>query len=122
MRRSTQWNPFNDVYLLSKFDISSFPMTGDTEIFKLVILLVSSSSKLSQVSQNCPYSFCFTVFGQATVILLSLGKTCHKKQSKPSLFDKNLRTMHRIWHMFSKFLWQNKICIIRIKTQKVLQN
>ena len=24
LRRSTQWNPFNDVYLLSKFDVSSF--------------------------------------------------------------------------------------------------
>ena len=29
LRRSTQWNPFNDVYLLSKFDVSSFSVTGD---------------------------------------------------------------------------------------------
>ena len=27
--RSTQWNPFNDAYLLSKFDVSSFSVTGD---------------------------------------------------------------------------------------------
>ena len=29
LRRSTQWNPFNNVYLLSKFDASSFSVTGD---------------------------------------------------------------------------------------------
>ena len=41
---------------------------------------------------------CFTYFGQVTVILLCLGKTCRKKQSKPSPFDKNSRTTYRIWH------------------------
>ena len=29
LRRSTQWNPFNDNYLLSKFDVSSFSIAGD---------------------------------------------------------------------------------------------
>ena len=29
LRRSTQWNPFNDVYLLSKFDVFSFSVTED---------------------------------------------------------------------------------------------
>ena len=29
LRRNTQWNPFNDVYLLSKFDVFSFSMTKD---------------------------------------------------------------------------------------------
>ena len=33
-----------------------------------------------------------------TVTLLGLGKTYRKKQSKPSPFDKNSRTTHRIWH------------------------
>ena len=40
----------------------------------------------------------FTDCRQVTVNLLSLGKTCCGKQSKPSLFDKNSRTTHRIWH------------------------
>ena len=30
LRRSKQWNPLNDNYLLSKFDVSSFFLTGDT--------------------------------------------------------------------------------------------
>ena len=29
LRWSTQWNLLNEVYLLSKFDVSSFSMTGD---------------------------------------------------------------------------------------------
>ena len=101
LRRSTQWNPFN-VYLLSKFDVSSFSVTGDRD-FRLVILLTLRSSKLifillilgkSKLSLFALFYYC----GQAIVTLLSLGKTCHEKQSKPSLFDKNSRTTYRIWH------------------------
>ena len=44
------------------------------------------------------YLFPFTDFGQVTVILPSLGKFCCKNHSKPSPFDKNSRTTHRIWH------------------------
>ena len=36
LKRSTQWNPFNDAYLLSKLDVSSFFVTGDTQIFEQV--------------------------------------------------------------------------------------
>ena len=43
------------------------------------------------------YSLIFTNFGQVTLILLSLGKTCREKQCKPSQFDKNSRTTPRIW-------------------------
>ena len=67
-------------------------------VFKLVILLTLSSSKLvfilltlgkSELTLFVPFYY----FGQVTVILLSLGKTS-QKQSK-----KNSRTMHRIfWH------------------------
>ena len=48
LRRSAQWNHLNEFYLLSKFDVSSFSMTGDVYIyiFKLVILQTLSSSKL----------------------------------------------------------------------------
>ena len=38
--------PLNEVYLMSKFDVSSFSVTEDIQIFKLVILLTLSSSKL----------------------------------------------------------------------------
>ena len=57
---------------------SSFSVTEDICNFKLVILLTLSSSKLTL------FNISSTFFGQATYILLSLGKTYHKK--------------HRIWH------------------------
>ena len=57
---------------------SSFSVTEDICNFKLVILLTLSSSKLTL------FNISSTVFGQATYILLSLGKTYHEK--------------HRIWH------------------------
>ena len=87
LRRSTQWNPFN-VYLLSRFDVSSCFMTGDTLIFKLVILLALSNSKLMFIfltlgKLKLTLFVLFYCFGHVTVILLSLGNTCHKKQSKP---------------------------------------
>ena len=83
----TQCNPFNEVYLLSKFDVSSFSVTGNIQIFKLVILLILSSLKLIFILLTLGKSkltlfFSSTDFGQFTVILLCLGKTCHKKQSK----------------------------------------
>ena len=56
MRQGIQWNPLNVVYLLSVFDVSSFSMPGDIQIFKLVILLTLSSSNLK-------------------VVLVTLGKT-----------------------------------------------
>ena len=142
----TQWNPFNYVYLLFKFDVSSFSVTGDILIFKLVILLILSNSKLIFIlltfyKSNWPYLFFSTDFGQVKNILLSLGKT-------PWKTPKNFRTLHRIWHKpFSMikseesrtissvyaesskvqffsfcntifwFLGQNKIFMIRIKTK-----
>ena len=92
----------------------------------------------------------FYYFGRVTVILLGVGKKCREQQSKPSPFDKISKTTHRIWHKLflmiqspviinwfpksfkgsviyfcNRFFWflrQNKICMIRIKTQNVLQN
>ena len=54
------------------------------------------------------YLFPFTEFGQVTVILLSLGNICHKKQWKPSQFDENSRTKFRIWHFSNYFQWFNQ--------------
>ena len=79
LRWSTQWNPFNDAYPLFKFDVPSFSMTGDIWIFKLVILLPLSSSKLifilltlgkKKLTLFIPFYWlwtshcCFPVFGQ----------------------------------------------------------
>ena len=61
LRQSTQWNPLNEVYLLCKFGVSSFSMTGDIKIFKLVILLTLSSSKLIVI---------FLSFGKLKLTLL----------------------------------------------------
>ena len=85
--------------LLSKFDVSSFPMTGDMSILlKLLILLALNSTKLIVISllratQNWPYSFVFTDFVQVTYVLLSLHKTLsHEKQFQPSPFDKKFKS------------------------------
>ena len=96
LRRSTQWNHFNDVYLLSKF---CFQFLRDWRYrdFKLVISLNLSISKLifilftlgkSKLSLFVLFYYC----GQVAVTLLSLGKTYHEKQFKLSPFDKNSRT------------------------------
>ena len=50
MRHGTQKNPLNEVYLLYKFDLFNFSMTGYTHIFKLVILLSLRSSQLIVMS------------------------------------------------------------------------
>ena len=69
VRRSTKWKPFNDVYLLSKFDASSFSLTGDIWIFKLVILLTLSSSKifilLTLDTSELTYFFPFTALDRS---------------------------------------------------------
>ena len=102
LRQSTKRSPLNEAYLLSKFDVSSFSVTEDIQIFKLVILLLRAVQSWYSfcwlwASQNWPYLFLFPKFGQVTAILLSLGKTLgRKKQSKPTLFDKNSRTTDRI--------------------------
>ena len=94
LKRSTQWNLLIEVYLLSKFDDSSFSMTENIQIFKLVILQTLSSQSWYSfcwlwASQYWSYLFFFSNFGQVTVILLSLGSTVgRRKQSKPTPFDK----------------------------------
>ena len=56
-------------------------------------------------SQNWPYLFIFTDFRQITVFLLSLGKMLgHKKQFKPSPFDKKFNN-HTIGFGTSHFQW-----------------
>ena len=58
----------DEVYLLSKFDVSSFFMT-DLSISKLIVVLLTlGKSKLTL----CVH---FINFGQATGTLLSFGKT-----------------------------------------------
>ena len=84
----------NEVYLLSKFHPSTFSMTGDTQIFKLVILLTLSSLKLIVTLAKLKLTLLVHIyyFGQVKVILLSLGMMgSHKNQSQPSLFDKKFK-------------------------------
>ena len=103
LRRNTLWNPFNDVYLLSKFDVSSFPVTGDTKIFKLVILLPLSSSEMKFIlitlgkSKLSLLVLLYYAVTSVAVILLNLGKTCREKQPKPSRFDKNQEPRYFQW-------------------------
>ena len=74
----TQQNPLNEVSWLSKFEVSSFSMTGDTDI---------QTGHFAKFDQFKIKSF-FWHWG----ILLSLGKNLdHKKQSKPSGFDKKFK-------------------------------
>ena len=84
----------NEVYLLSKFHPSTFSMTGDTQIFKLVILLTLSSLKLIVTLAKLKLTLLVHIyyFGQVKVILLSLGMMgSHKNQSQPSLFGKKFK-------------------------------
>ena len=72
--------PFKWGLPVSKFDVSSIPMTDDIYIFKLVILLTLNSSKLIvilmaldklKLTLHAHFYYC----GQVTVTLLSLGET-----------------------------------------------
>ena len=79
-----------EVTLLFKFNVSSFSMTGDIQILKLLILLTSSSSKLIVILLKLGKSkltllVCFTDFGQVKIILQSLGKTLDYKKTIPTL-------------------------------------
>ena len=78
-------SPWLEIY---RFQIDHF---ADFEQFKADI----DFANFGQVN-TVPICF-FTDCGQVTVTLLSLGKMCCEKQSKPSPFDQNSRTMHRIW-------------------------
>ena len=89
--------------MLSKFDVSSFSLSGDILIFKLVILLTLSSSKsifllFTLVKSKLTLFIPFYYFEQVTVILLSLGNTCRKNNPNPLRLIKNSRTTNRIWH------------------------
>ena len=69
-------------------------MTGDTQIFKLVILLTLSSLKLIVTLAKLKLTLLVHIyyFGQVKAILLSLGMMgSHKNQSQPSLFDKKFK-------------------------------
>ena len=90
LRRSTLWNSLNEVYLLCKLHISSFSMTKDIYIFKLVILLTLSCSKLililmifgmSKLTLLVPFFWFWT--GQFAALRQNIRV---QKQSKPTPF------------------------------------
>ena len=83
----------NSIFLASLWLEINF-QTGhfsDFEQFKAKIYF----AKFGQVKIDPIWSVLLTL--DRSVILLSLGKTCHEKQFKPSPFDKNSRTTHKIW-------------------------
>ena len=83
LRWSTQWNPLNEVYLLSEFHVSSFSITEDNIDFQTGHL--ADFDQVNIIKSKLTLLVYFYYFGQVTIILLSLGKTLgHKKQFKPS--------------------------------------
>ena len=71
LRQSIQWNNLNEVYPLSKVDISAVFMTRDF--------------------QTCNFFIC-TNFWQVTVVLQALSNALdHEKQYQPSLFHKKFK-------------------------------
>ena len=99
-------NPFNNVNLLSKFDVSSFFVTGDFQIghfadFEQFTVDVHFAN-FGHVKTDPICSHLLT-FIQVTVILVSLGMRGGEKQSKLSQSDKNSRTKRRIWHFLNHF-------------------
>ena len=71
LRQSIQWNNLNEVYPLSKVDISAVFMTRDF--------------------QTCNFFIC-TNFRQVTVVLQALSNALdHEKQYQPSLFHKKFK-------------------------------
>ena len=81
--RGLNWTLWMRFYLMFKFDVSSFSMNWNIKIFRLVILLTLSSSKLIVIlllweNQNWLYLF----------ILVTLGR------SRPSQIACMVTTMH----------------------------
>ena len=104
LRQSTKWNLLNEVYLLSKFDDSSFSVTENIQIFKLVILQTLSSPKLIFILLTLGKSklilfILFLWLWTGHSYLMSLGNILgHRKQSKPTSFDKKIkRTNNKNW-------------------------
>ena len=79
---STQWNPLNEVYLLSKFDDSSFSMTWDIYTF-------SNWSSLGKSKWCLLVHFYLLWAGQLfSVILLTLGKALGAKNNPSHFWQK----------------------------------
>ena len=94
MSQSTQWNLLNEVYLLSKSDVSSFSMTRDFQTGNFAAFkqfkIDSHFANFRQLKVDPNCSSLLTL--GRSVILLTLGKTLgREKQSKPSPFDKKIK-------------------------------
>ena len=109
LRRSTPWNPSNDVFLLSKFDVSSFFVTeyidfqicyfADFEQFKVDIYFPN----FEQVKTDPVCALLLTL--DRSQLFHWVWVRHHKKQFKASQFDKNSRTKHRVWQFSNYFRW-----------------
>ena len=103
--RSTQWNPLNEVNLLSKFHFSSFCITGDFQNGRFAYLeqfqIISYSSDFVKVKMDPICSFLLT-WGRL-VILLTFGKKlgCEKQSLRQKIQEL------RIGSGTSRFQWFN---------------
>ena len=149
MRRSTQCNPFNDVYLLSKYDVSGFSMTGDIEISNWSFFWLWAFQSwywfcLLWASQNCPCLFyldrsqlLYSVWVRHTVknnpnalglIKIQEPQSMIQSAGIKNWFPQSINRLYMFNLLFlsvTRFFWflpWNKMYMIKIKTGKVLQN
>ena len=81
-------SPFNEVYLLSKFDFSSSSMTHFADFEQFKIASNFTASRQVKIAPTC----LLLLFLGRSVISLSLDKMLsHKRHCKPSLYDKKFK-------------------------------
>ena len=101
LRRSTQWNPFNDVCLLSRFDVSSFSLTEDIYL-RTGYFTTLSSSKLIFILLTLGMSeltlFISFYWLWTSQLLYSVWVSYVAKNNPNSPLDKNPKIRCRIWH------------------------
>ena len=153
LRRSTQWNHLNEVYLQSKFAVDwrySYFQTGHFAEFKQFKVDIHFAD-IGQVTIDPTHSL-FLTLDRSQLFYWVWVKQAAKNNPNRHCLIKNSRTTHRIWYKsfsmiqsagiknwgpqsikrlqsfsllflfvtrFSDFC-DNKICMLRIKIQKVL--
>ena len=75
LRRSTQWNPLNVVYLLSKFDVSSFSMTEDIYIYIYIYIQTGNFAAFEHFKIDSYFTDLEEVKIGPACLLLSLGRS-----------------------------------------------
>ena len=101
LRQSTQWNPLYQVYLLSKFDVSSFSMIRD---YETGIFLASRSSKFIAIfltlgkSKLTPNVHLYHYWVSHSYFTDSEQDFRLQKTIQAHCLTKKSRTRHSIWY------------------------